>query len=170
MTDEVVVPFDKARKRRYTKATASKDEEFVTTSLRVPARDLQRMDEICAARVDSALKTKSDIINDAIHTWMEVFFSEHGGDLPRLNDRFILDNVARIRDARAKDLETITVALEEATREGNRPLLGVVFFNIVRFQSEVSADDLSSPAQKKQADDLAEKTKAAIEKYEKEGR
>jgi hypothetical protein len=166
MTDAVVVPFDKPRKRRFTKGTADKNTEFEMVSFRAPAHELRRASEIAESRIDPDLLTRSDILNDALHWWLQTFFEEHGEEIPKVKDRFLLDNIDRMEEARTKDLEQIRRMFEKAAREANRPLLGVIYFNIHRFITELETDPYASPVQKSEAEELAEKTRATIERID----
>ena len=166
MVEDNLIPFDRARKRRFTKATAGKDEDFVMTSLRIPSRHLRKLDEICALRVEEYLKTKADCINDAINTWLETFLDEHGEELRGMKNLFQLEDVGRIRDARDRDLELIANNLKISSEEGNRPLLSSVLANAMRVITEITNDPYGSPQQKKQAEKLKENAMEALEKME----
>lgn len=168
MTDDVVVPFDKARKRRFTKGTAAKDAEFEMVSFRAPNTELRRVEEIVAARVDPDLKTRSDVLCDALHSWLDNFFKEHGDEIPSVKDRFVLEHINWIKNSRSADLTFIRSSLKEAVEESNRPLLGVVLFNIMRFQTDVQNDPYGSPTQRSEIQELSDQTKKAIERLDKQ--
>jgi hypothetical protein len=166
MVDGNLIPIDRAKKRRYTKATAGANEEFVMTSLRLPSRHLRKLDEICAMRVETDLKTKSDCINDALNTWIEMFLQEHGDELSGMKNLFQLEDVGRIRESRQKDLELIESNLEIGAREGHRSLLGSVVANVMRFLTEVKNDSFGSPQQIKDAEKLQKRALEALEKLD----
>src|SRR5580692_3851340 len=127
MTPDNVISFDKARNRRYTRPSGKQESGRV--SFRGSTTDLRKIDEIVASRVDPELKTRSDVINDALHTWVQVFLDEFGDEFPRMVDTLRLEHINHLAESREKDFEIIRDALNLAVKEGNEKLLSPISFN-----------------------------------------
>lgn len=146
MSDDVVVPFDKPKNRYYTRAShQSKETDLI--SFRAGTTEVRKMDEIAASRVEPELKTRSDIINDAIHTWLNHFLEEHSEDLPSLHDRFQLEHIQHLYDSRQADLDLILKTTDQAIREDNSGVLRPILYNAMRLLNELTNDPFASPKQ-----------------------
>ena len=159
-----VVPFDRGKKRRITRATASSKLEFDLISFRLPADTLRKMDELVASRFDPELKTRSDCLNDAVHCWMEKILEENSDAVPRLHDSFILGRHRWLYDSRQADIEEMKEMLRRARVENNEPLMQVILFSAYRLKSELDEDHYGSPVQREQCVDFIQTLKKEMEK------
>ena len=114
------------------------------------------MDEIVAARSDPQLKTRSDVLNDAVHSWLETFFTEHGDELPRLTDQFVLEQYNWLHSARARDLEMIQENFTQASQENNTALFAIILYSAYRVKADLENDPYGSPVQKTECAKLIE--------------
>ena len=105
------------------------------------------MDEIVASRDESELKTRSDILNDAIHEWLAKFLEEHSERFPTMKDRFELEHIKHLYDSRQRDLELIINSTDQAVREDNSGVLRPILYNAVRLMNELKNDPYGSPKQ-----------------------
>ena len=105
---------------------------------------------------DPQLKTRSDVLNDAVHSWLETFFTEHGDELPRLSDQFALEQYNWLHTARAIDLEMIKENFSQAVTEKNIALFTVILYNAYRLKADLEHDPYGSPVQKIECDKLIE--------------
>jgi len=157
MADEVI-PFDKPRRRSYTKDTSrTPDGDTDVLSFRAPKTIIRRLDELVQSGSDIDLKTKSDALNDALFRWLEWYLEEHQADVPGIHDRFVLDRIGFYFTARERELEMMKSTYDRATRESNDGLFNALFYNLMRFKNELEADPIASPAQLGECNAMIEK-------------
>jgi hypothetical protein len=161
MPEETVVPFDKGRKRRFTKKTAG-SQDYDVLSFRAPVGEIRRVDEILGSGTDPELRTRSDVMNDALHWWLEQYLDEHSQEVPRTHDLFVMDHQKWILSHRQEEITTMTEMLEQAIRDGHHSMLNIILFNGYRLKSELEQDQYGSPAQIKKCDEIIEKTRRAM--------
>jgi hypothetical protein len=158
------IPFDKARKRRFTRATSGSKGDFDLVSFRAPSDLLRKVDEIIAARCDPELRTRSDLMNDALHSWMSTFLDENPDLVPAVHDRFMLDRIEWLYASREHDLTTMHDSIRRADRERNLGLFHVILFNLMRFKAELEQDDVASPDQMKRCQEMITEVNKEMER------
>lgn len=157
MADDVVVPFDRAKSRYYTRASAQSRETDPIT-FRASSSEIRKIDEIVASRIEPELKTRSDVINDALHRWLENFFAEHSDDMPGLADRFRLEHIKHLYDSRQQDIDLLKETLDQAVRENNQGVLQPILYNAMRLKNELEKDPFASPKHIGDVKDLVKTT------------
>lgn len=156
-----LIPFDKPKSRRHTRA-ANQSKETDLISFRASTAEVRKMDEIAASRIDPALKTRSDIINDAIHQWLDKFFEENPDGLPMIADRFRLEHLNFLAESRETDLHLIQESTDRALEESNQGMLQPILLNAMRLKNEIENDPYGSPKQKKELVTVIQKIQRAM--------
>lgn len=147
MADEVI-PFDKPRRRSYTKVTSQTgDGDTEVISFRATKSMFRRLDEIVQSGNDVDIKTKSDAMNDALFRWLEWYLEKNQTDVPGIHDRFLLDRIQFYYSARERELVLMKEAFERARQESNDGLFNALLYNMMRFKTELEADPIASPRQ-----------------------
>jgi hypothetical protein len=158
------IPFDQPRPRRYTTKGQNRSETDVI-SCRAPSLLLRQIDEIIASKVEPDLKTKSDVLNDAIKSWLERFYNDHPGELQALKDRFDFSLMKWTYENREADLDEMREWLEVAKKDRNLPLLHVVLLNAHRFKTDLAADGLGSPAHLMQCESVIKDVNETMSRF-----
>jgi hypothetical protein len=158
------IPFDKNRKRRFTRATSGSKSEFDMVSFRAPAEVLRKIDEILAARVDPDLRTRSDVMNDALHSWLSTFVTENPDLVPAVTDRFQLDRIEWLFQARERDIQTMAESIRRAAKERNLGLFSIIMYNLMRFKNELENDNIASTAQVRRCKEMIDEVNGEMER------
>lgn len=81
---------------RYTAASIRKGEAGEPVSFRPNAFHTRRIDEILAARIDPELRTRSDILHDALHLWLQTWDEQYpDGANGMMRTQFQMDELER---------------------------------------------------------------------------
>lgn len=148
MADEIT-PITAGRKaRRFTIPKTTKTDLTDHVNFRADTKTIRAIDEMVASRFDPELKTRSDVLNDAIFAWvqnnMPAFLQVTGG---RDKEHFGMYARKWIREQRDAELQTMQEEIHIAEAARNISALRKHFIEAYQFLNELNADEDAHPPQ-----------------------
>jgi hypothetical protein len=121
-----VLPFRKARRRRVTARTTKRD-STEHLQFRLDSKLSDEINQIVASQVDADLKTRSDVLHDAVAFWLDEWTDEHPNT--SIARRWRLERRLHARECRDAYLEVTTFGLERACKEHDDDLVREIFID-----------------------------------------
>ena len=150
----------RGRPGKRTRYTQSKSQQTEHISFRAPLSIIREIDEIVAGRYDEFLRTRSDVLNDAVALWLETWFTEHPDKLVTEAREFFLSKRRMERERRDSYIQLLEDELEKAIKDKDAKYLRELFIEVARYRGEAEAH--CSPAQLEQLQKLHDRLKEIL--------
>jgi hypothetical protein len=152
---------DSENRQRYTKSDVRRGQtEFI--QCRADSFHVRRIDEIVASRIDPTLKTKSDVLQDALAMWLEDWDKRYpdgsGGELAY---RARLMRMERKRAFREEFMESAGDQLEALQRDGDA--LGMSEFLQIMLQAQGDFKDDAPSSYLSKVEDMIQRARRMLD-------
>jgi hypothetical protein len=138
-----VIPIRKARRRRVTARTTKRD-STEHWQFRVDSKFADEINQILASQADPDLKTRSDVLHDAVALWLDEWADEHADT--SLARHWRLERRLYARDYRDAYLDRTANALDRAVNEHDDELVKEIFIDA--YQETITfAGEKASPVE-----------------------
>jgi hypothetical protein len=121
-----VIPIRKARRRRVTARTTKRDSSE-HLQFRLDSKLSDEINQIVASQADPDLKTRSDILHDAVAFWLDEWTDEHPNT--SIARRWRLERRLHARACRDTYLEVTTFGLRRACDEHDDNLVKEIYID-----------------------------------------
>jgi hypothetical protein len=153
-------PFQKPGRRRVT-ARSFESKETHHLQFRCEGQMSRRINEIIALQIDPELRTRSDVLHDAVALWLDSFFLEHPNLEPQKNS-WDLQKHNAFRILREVELSEMRLTLDRAKKETDKYIVTKLFTNAHKLRGKYVAEH-ASPTEMTNIDTFISDTKTALD-------